>query len=72
VPVGLDVGGFGAGAERDGDFADGAAGVFGVEQGLGGAPNPVAVTVELHRGGCPIRVKVAGGKSVDVQLARSI
>ena len=35
VAAGFDVGRFGADPERDGDLADGAAGVFGVEQWLG-------------------------------------
>ena len=35
--AGFDVGRFGAHAERDGDLAEGPAGVFGVEQGLGAA-----------------------------------
>ena len=48
--AGFDVGRFGADAERDGDLADGAAGVFGVEQRLGLPPDAVAVPVELHRG----------------------
>jgi hypothetical protein len=48
ITAGCDVGGFGADPEWDGDFTDGAAGVFGVEQGLGLTPDPVAVSVELH------------------------
>ena len=48
--AGFDVGRFGADAERDGDLTDGAAGVFGVQQRLGLAPDAVAVPVELHRG----------------------
>lgn len=48
VAAGFHVGGFGA--DREGDLADGAAGVFGVEQLLGGSPDAVAVPVELHGG----------------------
>ena len=48
--AGFDVGRFGADAERDGDLADGAAGVLGVQQRLGLPPDAVAVPVELHRG----------------------
>ena len=44
--AGCDVGGFGAPAEGDGDLPDRVAGVFGVQQGLGVAPDPVAVPVE--------------------------
>ena len=51
--AGFDVGRFGAHAERDGDLADGAAGVFGVEQRFGVAPDAVAVPIELH-GGDPV------------------
>ena len=50
VAAGLDVGRLGADPEGDGDLADGAAGVFGVEQLLRGSPDAVAVPVELHRG----------------------
>ena len=49
LAAGLDVGRFGADPERDGDLADRAAGVLGVQQRLGLAPDPVAVPVELHR-----------------------
>ena len=48
VAAGLDVGGLGADPEGDDDLADGAAGVFGVEQLLGASPDAVAVPVELH------------------------
>ena len=50
VPAGCDVGRLGAGAVGHGDLADGAAGVLGVEQRLGIAPDAVAVPVELQRG----------------------
>ena len=50
LAAGLDVGRFGADPERDGDLTDRAAGVLGVQQCLGLAPDPVAVPVELHRG----------------------
>ena len=50
VPAGLDVGRLGADTERDSDFADGPAGVFGIEELLGGSPDAVAVPVELHGG----------------------
>jgi len=53
VAAGLDVGWLGAAAERDGDLADGAAGVLGVQQGPGLVPDPVAVPVELN-GGEPV------------------
>jgi hypothetical protein len=43
-----DVGRFGADAEGDGDLADAAAGVFGVEQGLRVTPDASAVPVELR------------------------
>ncbi|WP_395358031.1 methyltransferase [Streptomyces sp. YH02] len=43
-----DVGGFGADPVGDGDLADGPAGPLVVEQGLGLAPDAVAVAVELH------------------------
>ena len=46
-PALVNVGG-GLGVRPDGDLADGLAGVFGVEHGLGLAPDPVAVAVELH------------------------
>ncbi|MGW3958129.1 hypothetical protein ACWEKM_46440, partial [Streptomyces sp. NPDC004752] len=42
-----------AGAVGDLDGTDGAAGVFGVEQGFGLAPDACAVPVELH-GGDPV------------------
>jgi hypothetical protein len=48
--AGLDVGWLGAAAERDGDLADGAAGVLGIQQRLGLVPDPVAVPVELDDG----------------------
>ena len=44
----MDVGRFGAGAERDGDLAGRAAGVFEVQQLLGGSPDAVAAPVELQ------------------------
>src|SRR5262249_44740752 len=47
---GLDVGRLGADTERDGDLADGAASVLGVQQRLCLPPDAVAVTVEPHRG----------------------
>jgi hypothetical protein len=50
LPAGGDVAGLGAHPVGDGDLADCAAGVFGVQQGLGLAPDAVAVAVELHRG----------------------
>ena len=46
--TGLGVGRFGAGAERDGDLADRTAGVFEVQQLLGGSPDAVAAPVELQ------------------------
>ena len=49
LPAGLDVGRLGADPERDGDLADGAADVLGVQQRLRLAPDAVAVPVELHR-----------------------
>ena len=48
--AGRDVGRFGAAAVGDGDVADGVAGVLGVQQGVGVAPDPVAVPVEAQRG----------------------
>src|SRR5674536_163030 len=48
--AGGDVGRLGAASVGDGDRADGVAGVFGVQQGGGLAPDPVAVPVETHRG----------------------
>jgi hypothetical protein len=50
VPAGLHVGRFGAGAVGHGDLADRAAGVLGVQQRLGIAPDAVAMPVELQRG----------------------
>ena len=58
--AGLDVGRLGADAVGDGDLADGAAGVFGVQQRLGVAPDAVAVPVELH-GGDPVDGFAAAG-----------
>ena len=49
-PPACDVGRFGAAAVGDGDVADGVAGVLGVQQGVGVAPEPVAVPVEAVRG----------------------
>ena len=40
--AGLDVGGFGAHAVGDGDFADGPAGAFGVQKSFGVTPEVVA------------------------------
>ena len=60
VAAGLDVGRFGAHAERDDDLADGAAGVFGVQQRLGVPPDAVAVPVELHRGDAVDGLAAAG------------
>ena len=48
--AGLHVGRFGAPPVGDGDLTDGIPGVLGVQQGLGGPPDPVAVPVETHRG----------------------
>jgi hypothetical protein len=48
VPTGLDVGRLGADPGRDGDPADRAADVLGIQQCLGLAPGAVAVPVELH------------------------
>ena len=48
--AGLDVGRFGAAAVGDGDVPDRVAGVFGVQQRVGVAPDPVAVPVEAARG----------------------
>ncbi|MER0484608.1 hypothetical protein ABR737_40855 [Streptomyces sp. Edi2] len=50
VATGGDVGGFAADAVGRGDLADRAADVLGVEQALRGAPDPVAVAVELQGG----------------------
>lgn len=50
VSAGLDVGGLCAEPVGDLDLSDGPAGVLGVEQGLGLAPDAVAVAVELHCG----------------------
>jgi hypothetical protein len=50
VPAGLDVGRLGADTERDSHLTDRPADVLGIQQRLGGAPDPVAVPVELHRG----------------------
>ena len=50
IPAGLHVGRLGAGAERNRDLADRAAGVLGVQQRLGFPPDAVAVPVELQRG----------------------
>jgi hypothetical protein len=50
MPAGLGVGRFDADPERDDHFADHPAGVLGVEKGLCLLPDPVAVSVELHRG----------------------
>ena len=49
VPGCLDVAGFGADTERNGDLADAHPGVFVVEECLGLLPEPVAVPVELVR-----------------------
>ena len=48
--AGCHVGRLGATPVGDGDLTDGVAGVFGVQQGLRVAPDPVAVPVETHRG----------------------
>src|SRR5674476_742525 len=48
--AGGNVGRFGAAAVGDGDLPDGVAGMFGVQQRLRVAPDPVAVPVETHRG----------------------
>ena len=53
--AGFDVGRFGAAAVGDGDVADGVAGVLGVQQGVGVAPEPVAVPVEA----CAVTVSTA-------------
>ncbi len=53
VAAGLGVGRLAADAEGDHDFADGAAGVLGVQQRFGLAPDTVAVPVELQ-GGDPV------------------
>jgi hypothetical protein len=50
LSAGGDVGWLGADAVGDGDFADRASGVLGIEQGLGLASDSVAVPVELHLG----------------------
>ncbi|MFI1367360.1 hypothetical protein [Streptomyces griseochromogenes] len=50
LSAGLDVAGLGAGSEGDGDGSDGPAGVFGVHQLGGLAPDAVAVAVELEGG----------------------
>jgi hypothetical protein len=47
---GGDVGRLGAGAVGDRDRADGVAGVLGVQERAGLAPDPVAVPVELDGG----------------------
>jgi hypothetical protein len=44
------VGGFGADAEGDRHFSDGASGVLGIEQRLCGSPYPVAMPIELKFG----------------------
>ena len=48
--AGFDVGRFGAGAVGHGDLPDGVAGVLGLQQRVGVAPDPVAVPVEAQRG----------------------
>ena len=48
--AGLDVGRFGAAAVGDGDLADCVAGVLGFQQGVGVAPEPVAVPIEAQGG----------------------
>ncbi|WP_159395465.1 hypothetical protein [Streptomyces albireticuli] len=53
VAAGGDVGRFAADPVRGGDLADRAADVLGVQQALRGAPDPVAVPVELE-GGDPV------------------
>src|SRR5260370_181016 len=53
MAAGLDVGRLAAAAEGDHDLADGAAGVLGVQQRLGRAPDTIAVPVELQ-GGDPV------------------
>ena len=58
--AGLDVGRFGAAAVGDGDVADGVAGVLGVQQGVGVAPDPVAVPVEAAARS-PCRRRRGGG-----------
>ena len=45
-----DVAGLGTPSIGDGDLTDRAAGVFGVQHGLGLPPDTIAVPVELHRG----------------------